>query len=155
MGWRDRDWGKFTEDEWSAYLAGDPQRARRSPRQRRALGVWALATFVVVCLGAAALAYAYNRVALTSTVRVPVVPAKPSYTEGVTPVITVMAPPAAGVISIRWRAADHDPAASAGHICVNDSQQGQFCADFAAGERPADVLTRHIESLGLSVASSG
>jgi hypothetical protein len=47
------------------------------------------------------------------------------------------------------------PAARAGRICVTDPNHGQICASYVVGERPADTLTRRIESFGLSVASSG
>jgi hypothetical protein len=119
------------------------------------MGRAVLTVLVLTALCGVTVAYAYSRVALTSNTHVQVVPATPSYTEGVTPTITVMAPPSVGVVSIRWRRSDHRPAATAGHICVNDSQQGQFCANFAVGEIPADSLVRRIESLGLRVRSSG
>ena len=153
MGWRDRDWAKFSDDEWSAQLEGRPPRPVSS-RRRRA-GERVLTALVLVFLGAVAIAYGYAHIGLTSGTRLPVVPAKPSYTAGVVPMITVQAPPSGGVVSIRWRPVDRRPAAADGHICVSDSQQGQFCADFTAGELPAAVLTRHIQGLGLIVRSTG
>ncbi len=155
MGWRDRDWAQFTDDERKMYFGVGQGQSTPASRPARKLGETVLALAVVACLGAVAVGYVYDRVALTSTLRLPIVPAKPSYTAGVVPAITVMALPPGGVVTIRWRATDRRPAVSPGHICVSDQQQGQFCADFVAGERPADRLTRHIESLGFRVNSSG
>jgi hypothetical protein len=55
----------------------------------------------------------------------------------------------------RRRSSDTVPAAHSGRICVTDPQHGRMCASYVVGERPADTLTRRIESLGLRVESSG
>jgi hypothetical protein len=71
-----------------------------------------------------------------------------------TPARGVVASPA-DVIRIRWSSADTVPAANAGRICVTEERHGRICASYVVGERPADTLTRRIESLGLRVESSG
>lgn len=67
----------------------------------------------------------------------------------------VVPPPDSKLVLIRWRNSDLSPAASAGRICVTDQRHGRICASYVIGERPADTLTRRIESLGLHVQSSG
>jgi hypothetical protein len=65
------------------------------------------------------------------------------------------AEPKSDVISIHWGPSDVAPASSAGRICVTMSEHGRVCASYVAGEKPADTLTRRLESLGLRVESSG
>ena len=85
-------------------------------------------------------------------------PSIPTNSVGWAPVVVIgRAPPVQpGVVaSIRWRPQDLTPATAPGQICVNveRSFQGQFCTTFAAGQRPADILTRTIESHGVAVHS--
>jgi hypothetical protein len=68
---------------------------------------------------------------------------------------TITVQPPSKVIAIRWRTRDLAPAPSAGRICVTDPRHGRICASYVVGERPADTLTREIESRGLRVESTG
>jgi hypothetical protein len=75
-------------------------------------------------------------------------------------VARVIAPPvpasaaAPNVVHIRWQDSDVSPSASAGRICVVDASIGRVCASYAPGEKPADVLARELQSLGVTVESA-
>jgi hypothetical protein len=60
----------------------------------------------------------------------------------------------ADVVRWHWTTDQLRPAPSAGHICVADATHGRICASFAAGERPAIVLTHEIEGRGLAALGS-
>ena len=157
MGWRDRDWAKFDDDEWRAFLGAGGQRysatsstpvtspsstphpaavigplKARARRSRSAGAVVVVAA--LVSFGATVGVDAFHRVA--NDVRA-----------------TSPAAPSPNVVRIRWRPGDVAPAQTAGRICVDDARLGEVCADYVAGEKPADVLTRHLQSLGASVQS--
>ena len=61
---------------------------------------------------------------------------------------------ATDVVRFHWSSAQLRPAPSGGHICVTDATHGRICARFAAGERPAIVLTHEIEDRGLAALGS-
>jgi hypothetical protein len=153
VGWRERDYARFTKQEWDAYTGPSAPGASRSGRpsssRRHAVGTPLLAA---VAVSAAATAFfgwgpitSYlhspaphiSSPALISTPRLPATPARSK------------------VIGIRWRTTDLAPAGQAGRICVTDPSHGRICASYVVGERPADTLTRRIESLGLRVESNG
>jgi hypothetical protein len=105
-------------------------------------------------LALGALAFAYDHLHTTS-------PSEPSALGSVMPFVSrpaakpVIVEPPSKVIGIRWRTTDLAPAAQAGRICVTAQAHGRICASYVVGERPADTLTRRIESLGLRVESNG
>lgn len=158
MGWRDRDWAKFTEDEWADFLGKhrpsspvSPRRARGVGRRRQRVGEWTLAVLV----GTGVLAFAYDHFERGPTVRsialrpvIPLVTRPPR-------IATVVEPPTSNVIAIRWRARDLAPAPQAGQICVTDVRHGRICASYVIGQRPADTLTRQLGAMGLRVESTG
>jgi hypothetical protein len=176
MGWRERDWARFRDDERRALFGGGGSRAtppsdeglahrsspalprphrtsaQRRPISRRRQKVGEGALTVLLALGA--LAFAYDHLHTTS-------PSQPLALSPVLPLGSVpvakpvVVEPPSKVIGIRWRTTDLAPAAQAGRICVTASAHGRICASYVVGERPADTLTRRIEGLGLSFESSG
>ena len=54
-----------------------------------------------------------------------------------------------GVVHVRVRAREYQPAAGRGHICFTDVAHGTICAAFAPGERPVDSLLSAIKRRGL------
>jgi hypothetical protein len=166
VGWRQRDWARFNDEERKVfYGASSGRRARLPPsiegrehtnvlrmplrsRRRRETGVrrpFAAALFVVVTALAGLSLYAATHPSSDSGVSVaPNVPLP----------IPTPAPPT-NVIGIHWSAADLAPAPNAGRICVTSDIHGRICASYVVGERPADTLTRRVESLGLRVQSDG
>ena len=62
--------------------------------------------------------------------------------------------PDPNVIRIRWRAHDLKYAKGPGRICLTDAVHGRICAAYLSGGVPADLLTRKIRSMGLSVEPS-
>jgi hypothetical protein len=142
MGWRDRDWAKFDEGELKSFLgpASAPTRRRSN---RRVVG------------GATLLAAGISAVAIIFTAHVHDL-GEPGHAAAhvLSPAPAVVAP-STDVVRIRWSPAETAPASNAGRICVTDARHGRICASYVVGERPADTLTRRIESLGLRVESSG
>lgn len=173
MGWRDRDWAKFTDDERAALFGGGRSRRSLPPsaegsthrsqpfaparpsrgvgKRREQVGAWILAALV----GVGMLTFAYehfgNGKHVQSVSLQPVLPLSASPPR----IRTVTAPPPADVVAIRWRAQDLAPAPQAGRICVTTATHGRICASYVVGERPADTLTRQIEAMGLRVESNG
>jgi|SRR5579862_5104587 len=163
MGWRDRDWAKFTDDERAA-LFGSRSGGRALPpttegvrrgvsRRRQRVGEWTLATFVAVGLVAFAYDHFHRGQRVQSVSLRPVLPLVTPSPRVKTKTVTLPRP--RDVVAIRWRTQDLAPAAQAGRICVTDSQNGRICASYVIGERPADTLTREIEAKGLRVESMG
>jgi hypothetical protein len=172
MGWRDRDWAKFTPDEFDAIYGGgaskplrsgtgrgrrpDPGRQRGSgPARRRSERLVRAARILLASLvGFAAVFTLY-----VERDRLPSLNAngKNAQRLHISPLpLSVAAPPVdPKLMTIRWRTRDLAPAANAGRICVTDKRHGRICASYVVGERPADNLTRRIESLGFRVESSG
>jgi hypothetical protein len=135
VGWRERDWARFNDDERDALLRpGATLRARHTTRNAVSGSV-----LLAACITGAAILLS-GHLHLSSHVQPP--PAR------------VVQPPA-DVVGIRWRPTDLAPAANAGRICVTDSRHGRICAGYVIGERPADTLTREVERRGLRVQSSG
>ena len=139
MGWQDRDWAKFDEAEWNDLLGGGtttlPPPHLSAERTRRRPLIGAVLTVVTLVSFAGTVGVdAFHRLG----------------THG--PSVSATAPPL-NVVAIHWRDSDVSPAPSSGRICVSDTRLGEVCADYVAGEKPADVLTRRIESLGGSVRS--
>lgn len=157
MGWRERDWAKFTEKEWKAY-AGSSAGGSGSRMPRRAVGWGALAcgAVIVAILFWPQVKREVNRLSRASAGSVSRAPGL-----AISPVLPIPAPspPASHennkLVRIHWRTSDLAQAAQAGRICLTDRRHGRICASYVVGERPADTLTRRIESLGLDVQSSG
>jgi hypothetical protein len=168
VGWRERDWAKFTDDERAALFGGGrggvagpsaesaghhPRPNYTSLRRRGVSQRRQRISEIVLCslLGLSALMAAYRYLhSFTSRGSTPVRPGLPR----VMPPPQVVQPPS-DVIFIRWRSSDLAPAARAGQICVTDAVHGRICASYVIGEAPADTLTRQIEATGLRVESSG
>ncbi|HEY6960595.1 MAG TPA: hypothetical protein VI408_01760 [Gaiellaceae bacterium] len=125
MGWQDRDWGKFSHDEWDDYVATKTATPRRTPRA---------AALVVAAAAISGAAMFLLHQGHAAPIRLP------------------QAPPA-NVVDVRWRDTDVAPASTAGRICLTDAPRGQICATYTVGEKPADVLTRQLNAQGLSVRS--
>jgi hypothetical protein len=136
VGWRERDWAKFDDGEVRSLLG--PAHAPR--RQVRAV------TLLAVAISAVGIVFVTHLHELGG----------PGHAAArvLTPEPRVVGPPT-DLIRIRWSSSDTVPAAHSGRICVTDPQHGRMCASYVVGERPADTLTRRIESLGLRVESSG
>lgn len=175
MSWRDRDYAKFNDEERRRFFGSSgakaefpasaeghghsnalPTRARRR-RGRRShasarLGFFAAFGIAVAAVAATA-AYVH-----ANPLHGPHTKVKPAVdlSLGVipTPAIQTSTSPSK-TLNIRWRRSDLAPAANAGRICVTSKAHGRICASYVVGERPADNLTRRIESLRLHVQSSG
>lgn len=173
MGWRDRDYAKFNDAERRRFFGSSgrretalppsaegrghsnalPKRVRKRRRTRTAVRPRFATGFAVAVLAVAGVAgYAATHPMNGShpTVKpglgLSLLPAAPS-------IRTVASP--SNIIGIRWSRRDLARAANAGRICVTSEAHGRICASYVVGERPADNLTRRIESLGLHVQSSG
>jgi hypothetical protein len=146
VGWRDRDWAKFDDDELRTLLGPASAPARRARQSTVARRTTSAGTLLAVAVSAAAIIFVTHLHEL----------GRPgdAASRVLTPAPRVAAPPA-DVVGIRWRPTDTAPAANAGRICVTDPHHGRICASYVVGERPADTLTREIERLGLHVRSSG
>jgi hypothetical protein len=182
VGWRERDWARFNDDERRALLGGGralppsdegraypglaprprPRLSSGRSRQRTSSGVLLAAAVSLAAL--IFVGYVKNVPVLHGILNVlnqPPRPAQVSAPQVVAPPVANPAPsvqvhaPPADVVGVHWRPQDLAPAANAGRICVTDRRHGQICASFVVGERPADNLTREIERRGLHVQSSG
>jgi hypothetical protein len=170
MGWRERDWAKFSDDERRALFGGGqtrlppsdegatyrptrsvPATPRRASKPRRRFSQWALTAIV----GFVVLFFAYDHLGSGQHIRSLTLSPVSPLSIAVQKTKTVAVQPPRDLVSIRWRATDLAPAATAGRICLTDQQHGRICASYVVGERPADTLTRRIESLGLRVQSNG
>ena len=150
MGWRERDYARFTDDERRALLgSGDrgyvPPAGRPLVHPRRR-GAGAVVLLIAAALAIAAGATRYDVVDRLGSIRIPSAPS---------PVHGRLSPRLvdSSVVRVHWRRADLSPAAGSGRICLRDPRHGVLCAGYVSGERPADVLTRRIRSLGLNVES--
>jgi hypothetical protein len=174
MGWRERDYGRFNDDERRALFGGGRGRALPPSVEGRAHGRLAPppirrptrrsrqstnpATLLAVAISGAALVFAgyvANVPGLRSILN-PHLHTTPASLPSAQ--LTSHRPRLSdpgGTLTVVWRPTDLLPAAHAGRICVTDSRHGRVCASFVIGERPADNLTREIERRGLHVQSSG
>ena len=168
MGWRQRDWARFNEDERRAFYGTSSGRAtplrpnaegrghtnvlrmplRSSGRREASVRKPFAAAFTIVVTAVAALSL-YAATHPSSGPGVTVTPNLPL------PLPAPAPPPPSNVIGIHWSTTDLAPAPTAGRICLTSNTHGRICASYVVGERPADTLTRRIESLGLQVQSSG
>jgi hypothetical protein len=153
VGWRERDYARFTKQEWNAYTGhsarGSSNSVHRSSSRRQPVG---LSLLVAVAVSVAATVF-FGRSHLTTLLNAPATDiSSPAFSS--TPGVPA-APASSKLIAIRWRTTDLAPAAQAGRICVTDPRHGRICASYVLGERPADTLTRRIQSLGLRVQSNG
>jgi hypothetical protein len=147
LGWRERDWARFTRKEWDAYTAPGERAVSTTPSGsywRRPVG------------GSVALAAIVSLLAFVGWDALK----SPASNRGLSsppPIVNLAPAPASdrSVIRIRWKPSDVAPAPAAGRICVTDAAYGRICASYVIGERPADTLTRRIEALGLRVESAG
>jgi hypothetical protein len=146
MGWRERDYGRFNDDERSALFGGGRAEPISRPTRNRSRPSTSPATLLAVAISGAAIIFV-GYVANVPGVR-SILDPQPRMTPAALP-------PSPAPISVRWRAGDLVPALHAGRICVTDGRQGRICASFVVGELPADTLTREIERRGLHVQSSG
>jgi hypothetical protein len=179
MGWRDRDYARFNDDERRTFLGAsrrlppsDEGRAhtalasrpapRVPPSRSRGLTSDTVLLAALVSLGALIfVGYTKNVTGIHELVTWPLRSHSARGAGAVTlppansvPSRQTVSPPA-DVVGVHWRPQDLAPAANAGRICVTDTRHGQICASFVVGERPADNLTREIERRGLRVQSSG
>ncbi len=154
MGWRERDYARFTRKEWHDYTGrgetasrGSSSSPKSSSFLRQPVG-WPLMAAVSISV-VASVVFGWGHI--TSLVGGPTSTAQSlaNPAPGLLPVV------GSKVIGIRWRTTDLAPATQAGRICVTATEHGRICASYVVGERPADTLTRRIESLGLRVESSG
>jgi hypothetical protein len=156
MGWRERDWAKFTPEEFDAIYGGGASPPLRSSSSRTRVGSGGR----ILGGSAAGVVVIFAALLLTGHLKTPGAdPAvKPGLQLNLNPLapVKVPAPPQdPSLIRIRWRAADLAPAPYAGSICVTDPRHGRICSSYVAGERPADTLARRLLELGLEVESSG
>jgi hypothetical protein len=158
VGWRDRDWARFNNDEWRAFTSAAPPTAPQARKRSSVSGKGLSQAAVVSVAVLAAAAVGLHKYVPTSSnggvvthVGLPLsgVLKAPTHTR------TVVVKPPADVIGIHWRTQDLAPAATAGRVCVTSAAHGRICASYAIGEKPADTLTRRLASLGLKVQSSG
>ncbi len=133
MGWRDRDWAKFDDGEWSTLVRAP---AQTRPTHKRPAAVASVSVFVAVAVSAAATFLLHL-----------------GHADKLLPVHTRSRD--ANVVGVRWRARDLAVASTAGRICLTDPRHGRVCATYAIGEKPADALTRRLQARGLAVRSSG
>jgi hypothetical protein len=179
MGWRDRDYAKFNENERRALLGSGrgpgralppsdeglthrghaisvPSRRRSSARRSKGRTNPAVLLAAAVSLAAATfLGYVKNVPVIHDLLTSPV-QSHVSAPHVTAPLATnIVAPPASTTVFIHWSAQDIAPAANAGRVCVTPAGHGRICASYVVGERPADNLTRELERRGLSVQSSG
>jgi hypothetical protein len=154
MGWRDRDWAKFTDDERNALLGrGSVARPVEAPLVRRRASRSVVSVGVMGAAVVAVLASAYFNSARHPTgsrrvvVSVPPLPVRSAAPK--------VAAPEPNLVRIRWRQVDLAPAAEAGRICVTPTGRARICASYVSAEVPADVLTRRVRELGLRVESIG
>ena len=126
MGWRDRDWAKFDDDEWAA-LTAPRERMAPAPRTHRGLVVTLLA--VLVSFGATLVVVALHF--------------------GTTAYVHRQHPSETSDIDVNWSPNDLTPTAAPGRICITVRER--ICASYTAGERPADALTRQLEADGITV----
>jgi hypothetical protein len=131
VGWRDRDWAKFDDGEWST-LVHAPAPVRRRPS--RPVAVASSSVFLAVAASAAATFLLH----LGHADKLPAVRTTPS-----------------NVLTVHWRTQDLAPASTAGRVCLTSTRHGRICASYAIGEKPADALTRRLEAAGFEVRSSG
>jgi len=173
MGWRERDYAKFTDEEFAAIYGasarhtgsivgsppGDGSGSNSRPRRRRGGGF--MRALRLLGISVVATAIIFGGAIVTGRVPtgtrhssglfpMPIAESAPQPTPVITPV-----PQPTNVVGIRWRTIDLAPAAAAGRICVTDSQHGRTCASYVAGERPADTLSRELAARGLQVESEG
>jgi hypothetical protein len=153
VGWRERDYARFTKQEWDAYTGHTPVDRSRSGRRSSARGQpVGTSLLAAVAISAAATAlFGWGHITSFLNVHVRHLSSPASISSSRVPA----RPATSKVIGIRWRTEDLAPAAQAGRICVTDPNHGRICASYVVGERPADTLTRRIDSLGLSVQSNG
>jgi hypothetical protein len=124
MGWCDRDWAKFNDDEWDALTSGPAP----TGHSRRTRAITLLAALVSLVATAVVLAVHFGA-------------------KGPPPA----APARQSSVAVQWSPTDLSLATTSGRICLTDPRRGSFCATYTAGERPADALTRRIEDAGLVV----
>jgi hypothetical protein len=145
VGWRDRDWAKFTDDEWRRLVGShkpDPIRnttalapapyAAPTRRSSHALTVTLVAALLSLLATIFGVLVHFRTVLHAPT----------------------SSPDPVNVVDIHWRASDLAPAATAGQVCVTTSTVGRVCATYVVGERPADALTVRLQSAGATVRSS-
>lgn len=139
MGWREREWAKFTDDEWHQILG--PRRDVAAPPPLRTTATLAPRRFPAVTLLAALVTLLATALAvlvhLRTTAHVPSQPAAPTH-----------------VLHVHWRASDLAPAAGPGRICIDAPALGHVCSSYAAGMRPADALSSLLRASGITVHGS-
>jgi hypothetical protein len=169
VGWRDRDYGKFTDDERRA-LYGDggpsvPPAASWKPIRnqppaytlRRRVARWTLALLAIAGIVTVATPYLANRTRAEANHAAPLQRPLGGTAWAIDPTTPITALPSipvidpGGTITIVWRYVDLVPAQRAGSVCVVADGPGKICTSFRIGERPADVLAGQVRSLGYPV----
>ncbi|MFL5953843.1 MAG: hypothetical protein ACJ76I_07020 [Gaiellaceae bacterium] len=150
MGWRERDWAKFTDDERDALfgggIGGGIETSVRRKRRHSTVMVVVLVVAAVVAGAAAERVHAIDRLRSVD-LSAALSHVKPGHG---TPVLGLPHSDRS-TLRIRWRAEDLAAASRPGRICVREPRHGRICASYTAGARPAETLTRRIEQLGLRV----
>jgi hypothetical protein len=144
VGWRDRDYGKFTQEEWSGFTGPGASRssgARRGGFSGKQVGA---STLLAALVSLGAFLVIHQRVGGLSL-------SSPGSPHAAAATRTVADP---NMIRIRWRPHDLKYAERPGRICLADAAHGRICAAYLSGGVPADILTRKIRSMGLSVEST-
>jgi hypothetical protein len=145
VGWRDRDWAKFTDDEWNRIVGtrrADPIRSTTTVAGTPAVAPAGRSPQAsTITLFAAALSLLATILGMLVHFRTVIhLPAK--------------SPAPANLVNVHWRASDLSPATTPGQICVATSTLGRVCASYSAGERPADALDARLRAAGATVRSS-
>jgi hypothetical protein len=148
VGWRERDYAKLRDDERRALFGGTGSRDYLPPRQARRRARMRVMPALLVAVGLSAVAAAAMRGHLDNAIHRAVPSVLPSADSAPRRDVS-------DVVGVHWRATDIAPASTAGRICLSMETHGRVCATYAIGEKPADVLTRRLESVGLRVQSVG
>ena len=139
MGWRERDYARLDDRERDA-LIGAPGLLRRGGTAGRIVGGGAL---LAIAISAGALVVS-DKIHLSTHVGRP----------GRTVTLPPVSPPP-NVLRVHWRVSELSPAAGAGRLCIDPPSHARVCASYVVGEKPADALTRALNTAGIRVESSG
>jgi hypothetical protein len=143
VGWRDRDYGKFTDEEWKRFLGSGSTSSGR-PACRGAMPA-------LESRPASTSYWNQNISARFAAVLISLVASIGLWSHRAE--LRPSSPPEPPALSIRWSATDLAVAPRPGRICVTSGTNGRVCATYGAGDRPADALRRRLALLGVAVQS--